>query len=228
MLKSQSGSILGAIAAARVADTANFEPQAIANRARAFATLSMHYEPLMPAIAAAFSARASEFKLQELASTAWAFAEMLVADAPLLEVISSAAIAQLKAEGAACNVQIVDMLLSVFTRLEEPRVAVHFLTSLQAADVKPGALGLGALLSKLEQHSMDHGSSRTDTLQEEINLLSGLRQGPGLRPAAVAAAAARLAEVGEAESALLQLQHLAVRGRGGLWRQVWLACGGDD
>ena len=70
----------------------DFNPQALANTAWAFATMSHKDERLFTALAAAAERRMGDFNPQQLANTAWAFATISHKDERLFT--ASAAVAE--------------------------------------------------------------------------------------------------------------------------------------
>eukprot|EP00933_Yihiella_yeosuensis_P021958 TRINITY_DN1729_c0_g1_i5.p1 TRINITY_DN1729_c0_g1~~TRINITY_DN1729_c0_g1_i5.p1 ORF type:complete len:286 (-),score=69.98 TRINITY_DN1729_c0_g1_i5:70-927(-) len=194
----------------------DFAPQALANTAWAYGTLSISNELLAESIAMCSLQHIADFKPQELAATGWSVAELEFLHEPLMRAIAAASKRHMK-NGTLTN-PIAGMMLVGLARSKDPQLALEFYEDLEASGINPGALGLGALLSKLENNA--------NFLHEEVHLLSSTRWGPGdLRPIATATASARLAEAGEAEAALELLQHSV---RGGLSHQVLRACGGGS
>ena len=88
--------LFDALASASVARVREFNPQALANTAWAYATAGHAAPQLLDALASASAARVREFNPQELANTAWAYATAGHAAPQLLDALASASVARVR------------------------------------------------------------------------------------------------------------------------------------
>jgi len=222
--------VLDVLSASAAVHANSMESQAIANSVWAFATLRVHHSHFVAAISARVFHKPTEFDLPDLASIAWAFSDSSVQDAPVFAAISCALLlkAPLKVAGSgeACGASsaAVASILSALAQQPDFAQALQLYDELKAAAVGIPVLGIGVLLSRQEQEQVGAGG----LIDVELQLLQELRP-PGLRHAALGAAAVRLAETGQADDALRLARRLG-KSEGDapcLWQRVWRACGGE-